>query len=97
MPSLAELPKLVGMKQHAMADPFGKALLKYVVVSSPQRGENAAFFSSFPLGGIHSQGILLVVPLGLQGKSINLFYGTAFYFEMALGCVVMLYVIILTY
>ena len=30
------LPKLVGMKQHAMADPFGKALLEYVVVSSPQ-------------------------------------------------------------
>ena len=29
-------PKLVGMKQHTMADPFGKALLEYVVVSSPQ-------------------------------------------------------------
>ncbi|WP_302553188.1 hypothetical protein [uncultured Bilophila sp.] len=47
---------------------FYLALSEYVVVSSPQRGENAAFFSSFPLGGIHSQGILLVVPLGLQGK-----------------------------
>ena len=30
-----------------------KALLLYVAVSSPQCVENTAFFSGFPLGGIH--------------------------------------------
>ena len=29
----------------------------YMVVSSPQRGDYALFFSGFPLGGLHSQGI----------------------------------------
>ena len=43
-------------------------LCQYVVASSPQHGENVAFLSSFPLGGIHSQGILPVIPLELQGK-----------------------------
>ncbi|WP_337430591.1 hypothetical protein [Bilophila sp.] len=52
---------------------FYLALSEYMVVSSPQRGENTAFFSSFPLGGIHSQGILLVIPLGSKEKSINPF------------------------
>ena len=33
---------------------MGKALSEYVAVSSPQHGENTAFFSSFPLGGLHS-------------------------------------------
>ena len=45
-----------------------KALLEYVVVSSPQCFENIAFFSSFPLGGIHGSGMLSVIPLKLQGK-----------------------------
>ncbi|WP_308771720.1 hypothetical protein [uncultured Bilophila sp.] len=49
-----------------------------MVVSSPQYDENTAFFSIFPLGGIHGQGIFPVNPLELQGKSINHFYGTAF-------------------
>ena len=31
------------------------------------------FLSGFPIVGIHSYGILLVIPLELQGKSINLF------------------------
>ena len=39
-----------------------------MVVSSPQCDENTAFFSGFPLGGIHGQGILPVIPLELQGK-----------------------------
>ena len=39
-----------------------------MVVSSPQCGEKTAFFSGFPLGGIHGQGILPVIPLELQGK-----------------------------
>lgn len=30
-----------------------------------------SLFSSFPIGGTHSQGILLVMPLELQGKSTN--------------------------
>jgi hypothetical protein len=38
-----------------------------VVVSSPQHGETTTFFSSFPLGGIHAWGILLVIPLAFQG------------------------------
>ena len=41
---------------------------KHVVVLSPQHGGNAAFFSKFPLGGIHNRGILLVISLQLQGK-----------------------------
>ena len=41
----------------------------YVVVSSPQCGENTAFFSCFPLGGSHGQGIFPVIPLELQGKN----------------------------
>ena len=40
----------------------------YVVVSSPQCGENTAFFSCFPLGGNHGQGIFPVILLELQGK-----------------------------
>ena len=44
-----------------------------MLVSSPQRDEDIAFVSVFPLGGIHSQGILLVISLELQGKSINTF------------------------
>ena len=44
------------------------ALLWYAVVSSPQCGKNTGFFSSFPLGGSHGQGILPVIPLELQGK-----------------------------
>ena len=39
-----------------------------MVVPSPQYGENTAFFSSFPINGIHSQGILLFLPLEFQGK-----------------------------
>ena len=45
-----------------------KALLSFVVVSSPQCDENTAFFSGFPLGGIHGQGIFPVIPLEFQGK-----------------------------
>ena len=37
----------------------------YVVVSSPQCGENTAFFSGFPLGGNYGQGIFPVIPLEL--------------------------------
>ena len=44
-----------------------------MVVSSPQRGEDMGFLSGFPIVGIHSYGILLVIPLELQGKSINYF------------------------
>ena len=56
---------------------WGKALPSYAAVSSPQRSENTAFLSFFllslslsgvPLGGIHSQGLWLVIPLELQGK-----------------------------
>ena len=36
-----------------------------MVVSSPQHGENTAFLS---VGGIHGQGLLLAIPLELQGK-----------------------------
>ena len=49
-----------------------KALLENVVVSSPQCGENTAFFSGFPLGGIHGSGLLPVIPLELE-KSISHF------------------------
>ena len=45
---------------------FRKALSWYVVVSSPQHAETTAFLSGFPIGGIHSQNILLVIPLELQ-------------------------------
>ncbi|WP_302553631.1 hypothetical protein [Bilophila sp.] len=44
-----------------------------MVVSSSQRGEHTAFFSGFPIGGIHAQGLLPVIPLKFQGKSINRF------------------------
>ena len=44
-----------------------------MVVSSPQRGEDTGFLSGFPIIGIHSYGILLVIPLELQEKSINYF------------------------
>ena len=40
----------------------------YMVVSSLQVGGYAPFFPGFPLGGLHSQGILLVISLELQGK-----------------------------
>jgi len=46
-----------------------------MVALPPQHGENTAFFSRFPLGGIHSQGILPIISLQLQGKSINHFLG----------------------
>jgi len=49
----------------------------HVVVSSPQHGEHTAFFSSFPLGGIHGQSILPVIPLGLQKKASTIFYDIA--------------------
>ena len=49
-------------------DAFFEALLWFVVVSSPQCGENTAFFFGFPLGGLHCQGIFPVIPLELQGK-----------------------------
>ena len=39
-----------------------------MVVSSPQHAETTAFLSDFPIGGIHSQNILLVIPLELQKK-----------------------------
>ena len=45
-----------------------KALLSFAVVSSPQCDENTAFFSGFPPGGSHGQGIFPVIPLDLQGK-----------------------------
>jgi len=51
-----------------------------VVVSSPQYGENTAFFSGFPLGGIYGQGILPVIPLELQGKKHQPFSITQYYF-----------------
>ena len=38
----------------------------YMVVLFPQYAENTAFLSDFPIGGIHSQNILLVIPLELQ-------------------------------
>lgn len=44
-----------------------------MVVLSPQYGENTAFFSSFPFGGIYGQGILLAIPLEFQGKDISHF------------------------
>ena len=53
---------------------WGKALPSYAAVSSPQRIENTASLSlslslsGVPLGGIHSQGLWLVIPLELQGK-----------------------------
>ena len=49
-------------------DAFFEALLWFVLVSSPQCGENTAFFFGFPLGGLHCQGIFPVIPLELQGK-----------------------------
>ena len=55
---------------------FLLALLEFVVVSSPQFGENTAFFFGFPLGGIHGQGILPVIPLELQEKASAIFYDT---------------------
>ena len=45
-----------------------------MVILPPQHGENAAFLSSFPVVGIHSWGILLVIPLGLQGKKHRPFF-----------------------
>ena len=50
---------------YILIEPIKKALSSHVVVSSPQCGQNTAFFSVFPLGGIHSQGILSVNPLEL--------------------------------
>ena len=38
-------------KRFPPGNPKGPVI--YVVVSSPQHGENTAFFSSFPLGGFH--------------------------------------------
>ena len=52
---------------------FPLALFECVVASSPQHGENTAFFSGFPLGGIHDQGIFPSIHLELQEKSINCF------------------------
>ena len=49
-------------------DAFFEALLWFVVVSSPQCGENTAFFFGFPLGGLHCQGIFPIIPLEFQGK-----------------------------
>ncbi|WP_303238071.1 hypothetical protein, partial [uncultured Bilophila sp.] len=43
-----------------------KTLSWDVVVSSPQFGENTAFFSSFSVGGLHGWSILSVIPLELQ-------------------------------
>ena len=40
----------------------------YMVISSPQHGENTAFFSSFSLGGLYGWDILLVILFELQGK-----------------------------
>ena len=54
-----------------------------MVVSSPQDNEKYGLFSGFLIGGIHDYGILLVIPLELQGKkhqpfsmaqSDNIFY-----------------------
>ena len=39
-----------------------------MVVSSPQCGENTAFFSGFFLGGIYGQGIFPFILLEFQGK-----------------------------
>ena len=39
----------------------------------PQRGEIQPFSPAFPSAESISQGILLVIPLELQGKSINRF------------------------
>ena len=44
------------------------ALPWHVSALSPQYGKNTDFFSYFPLGGLHGWGILLVIPLELQGK-----------------------------
>ena len=53
------------------------------MVASPlQRCENANFFSRFPFGGIQSQGLLSVIPLELQGKSINHFLGHSLSYTM---------------
>ncbi|WP_308771542.1 hypothetical protein [uncultured Bilophila sp.] len=39
-----------------------------MVVSSPQDNEKYGLFSGFLIGGIHDYGILLAIPLELQGK-----------------------------
>ncbi|WP_337431481.1 hypothetical protein [Bilophila sp.] len=46
-----------------------------MVVSSPQHGEKTGFFSSFPLGWIHSRGVFLVIHLEFQGKKHQPFSG----------------------
>ena len=49
-----------------------------MVVSSPQCLENTAFFSYFPLGGIHGQGIFPFIHLEFQEKKTStIFYNTA--------------------
>ncbi|WP_337430930.1 hypothetical protein [Bilophila sp.] len=48
--------------------PFSNAPLWNVVVSSPQHGENTAFFSSLFVRRLYGLGVLPVIPLGLQKK-----------------------------
>ena len=51
--SLAFCQDGVFLLQHAAPYLFSFGSVIYVVVSSPQCGENTAFFSGFPLGGLH--------------------------------------------
>ena len=55
---------------------LGKALLEHVVAPSPQCGEKYSLFFCVPLGGIHGQGILPVIPLEFQGKKHQPFFRT---------------------
>ena len=48
--------------------PFSKALSWNEVVSSPQHGENTAFFSSLSVRRLYGLGALPVIPLGLEKR-----------------------------
>ena len=68
--AVAAAPRVPAGTALAGDAPYGASLFYwlviYVVVSSPQHAETTAFLSGFPIGGIHSQNILLVIPLELQ-------------------------------
>ena len=49
-----------------------------MVVSSPQHGENTAFFSGFPLADFMAETLYRLFPPNFKEKGINHFYDTAF-------------------
>ena len=55
-----------------------KEALRYVVASSPRRGENTAFFPVFPSMRGTVKAFFRLIRWNFREKSINNFYGTTF-------------------